>query len=72
MKLTATMQKALKKAAADWQKIPFSGGYGCTNSTLKALETRGLVECRLTPEQSYCPGFMSWEWRLKPQEGMPS
>lgn len=65
-RLTGSMRRVLDQAPADWGKLP--PGVGCTNSTLEALERRGLVETRLTPGQKYYGllGRADWQWRRPP------
>lgn len=45
--LTRRQQQLLAKAPADWGDLP--SGVGSTNTTLVALERRGLVETQIDP-----------------------
>jgi hypothetical protein len=55
--LTPTMTALLKKASADWTRLPVC--YGCTNATVCALERRGLVELRIAPGSVV---HREWRW----------
>ena len=55
--LSLPMRSLLSKATEAWENLP--AGVGCTNLTLEALETRGLIETRF---QS------TWQWRQYPKE----
>lgn len=63
MKLTYAQTQLLAKAPAEWGALP--AGVGCTNSTLEALERRGLVETRIRPGHEL-KFFSGWDWRRKP------
>lgn len=61
--LSYRQRETMKKAPDDWADLP--SGMGCTNSTLEALERRGLVETRI--EQSRRMRWSGgWQWRKTP------
>lgn len=65
--LSYRQREMLRQAKDDWARLPI--GAGCTNSTLNALEKRGLVETRVRYEASrHVPGarVTLWEWRKTP------
>lgn len=58
--LTRPQAALLERVSTDWSRM----NIGCTNATLMALESRGLIETRI---EKFVPmGFSTWQWRLKP------
>ena len=69
--LSYRQREMLRQATDEWARLPV--GAGCTNSTLNALENRGLVETRVRYEASrHVPGawVTVWEWRKTPNVGV--
>ena len=65
MRLTYRQLRVLEACTDEWAALPHS--IGCTNSTLKALETRGIVETRIEPGTHH-RAFAGWQWRRVPKE----
>lgn len=66
--LTRRQQQLLAKAPADWESLP--SGVGSTNTTLVALERRGLVETQIEPSKRLQLSWLEgWQWRKKPSPG---
>lgn len=66
--LTRRQQQLLAKAPADWEALP--RGVGSTNTTLVALERRGLVETQIEPSKRLQLSWLEgWQWRKKPSLG---
>ena len=67
--LSHRQRELLGKAPAEWGKLP--GGIGCTNTTLEALERRGLVETRYGEEGGFVyegHQHFGWQWRKTPND----
>lgn len=63
MKLSYNMSYTLKQIGSEWGPLP--PHTGCTNSTLQALEKRGLIEMRI---KQWAPvGMSEWEVRRTSQ-----
>lgn len=58
--LSQNMISLFRKAPDNWRNLPV--GIGCTNSTLNALESRGLIATKIG---KFVPqGFSQWQWQL--------
>lgn len=69
--LSRRQQQLLAKAPADWEALP--SGVGCTNTTLVALERRGLVQTQIEPSKRLQLSWLEgWQWRKLPQKNNPA